>query len=212
MASVLTQNNPRARDNRAPAPEVKFDGSNYPWRMFFDNDQRIVDADTTAECLEYLIPDYTLFSDDDKKAARHQLALSVQSLARAAIISKITPEQAEELAGWEWAVLTYGEGDNTDPYGWGDGTGTLGKQDPEVADEWNAPYQLVLLDTSYAPYTDIVRPLSIEGDFKEVRNIIWLRPTGEEEFLRSISNIGYISFGRPSALNNVAEAARANVE
>ena len=36
MVSILTANNVAGRDNFAPAPELHDDGSNFEWRMFFN--------------------------------------------------------------------------------------------------------------------------------------------------------------------------------
>lgn len=200
MTAVLSTNNIHSRDNRAPAPAVHEDGSSYPWRMFFQNNQRIVDADTTAEVLDYLIPNYILMDIDEKRNARITLAQLVQVAARATILSRISPEEAESIADWEWDILSFDDEGKLDPFGWGDGTGTIGVQDAEVADQWNSTHPLVLIDTNYVPHTDIVPPLSSEGEYKEVKNIIWLRPAGEESLLRSLSRIGYITFGAPSAV------------
>lgn len=204
MVSVVSSNNRQSRDNRAPAPAVRSDGSNYPWRMFFDDGQRIVDADTTAEVLDYLITDYTLLDDEEKKQARIDLARSVQQLARATLLGNIDAEKAATLADWEWDVLNYGSEGATDPYGWGDGTGTLGTfdEDSESIDLWSSDIPLVLLDTTYIPYTEISTPLSSEGDFKDVKNIVWLRPTQELSLLRSLSRIGFITFGQPAPTYN----------
>jgi hypothetical protein len=210
MTAIPSANNPLARDNRAPAPAVHEDGTNYPWRMFYENNRRIVDADTTAEVLDFLIPGYLLLdTEEERLTARTNLARSVQQLGRATIAANITPDESEKITDWEWTILTYGEGDAQDPYGWGDGTGELGSQDEETLDWWTSVHPLVLLDTSYAPFTEIIKPLSGEGDYIEVNNLIWLRPSTELSLLRSLSRIGYITFGTPSAV--VAdEVARKN--
>jgi hypothetical protein len=210
MVAVVTSNNIYSRDNRAPAPAVhEDDGTNFPWRMFFDENQRIVDADTLAECLDYLIVGYSVLNDEEKAAAREELAGRVQQLARATIVSSITPEQAEKLADWEWNLLNFGDNNLQNPYGWGDGTGVIGEADEEKIDEWNSIHPLVLVDTKYKPFTEIFPPLSGEGDYEEVKNIIWLRPNDELGFLRSLSRIGYITFGAPSAVVAL-EVARKN--
>lgn len=200
MVAVLSSNNRFSRDNRAPAPALHADGSNFEWRMFFDNGQRIVDADTLPELLDYLIDGYSFRSSEEQKAARLDLARSVQALARMTIVGNLTPEESEKLADWEWALLQYGEGLDTDPFGWGDGSGVVGTVDLDGVDYWESSVPLVLLETSYAPFTEITSPLSGEGDFEEVSNIIWLRPQDEFEFLRSLSRIGFITFGKPSTV------------
>lgn len=200
MTAVLSTNNISSRDNRAPAPAVHDDGSSYPWRMFFQNNQRIVDADTTAEILDYLIPNYILMNVEEQRNSRVGLAESVQMFARATILAQVSPEEAENMADWEWEVLSYDNEENSDPYGWGDGTKAIGTENADEPDQWNNKRQLVLIDTHYAPYTEVIPPLSNEGDYKEVKNIIWLRPSGEESLLISLSRIGYITFGAPSAV------------
>lgn len=211
MTAVVTSNNPFARDNVAPPPVTREDGTNYPWRMFFDQGQRIADADTLEEMIELLIPGYLeLETREEKLAARVRLGAFVRQLARGAIISPIIPEDAENIEDWEWNVLVYGDDEQGDPFGWKDGTGTLGVQDEnsEESDVWSSKYPLVLLETSYAPFTDITPPLSSEGDFEYVKNIIWIRPSNEKDFLYSLSRIGFITFGTPSA--TIREDAKAH--
>ena len=135
------------------------------------------------------------------------------ALARASLIlAQLEPEQTDEMPDWEWSVLTYGEEEGSlDPFGWGTGwadgeEGTLGEKQENSIDVWSSTIPLVLVTTSYAPFTDIPKPLSTEGDFKYVKNIIWIRPETEKEFLRSLSHTGYIKFGSPQA------APRANAK
>lgn len=200
MTSVITSNNPFARDNVAPPPITREDGTNYPWRMFFDQGQRIADADTLDEMIDILIPGYLeLETREEKLAARIRLGAFVQQLARGAILSPITPEDAEEIEDWEWDVLVYGNDESRDPFGWKDGTGTLGEFDADGIDVWSSKYPLVLLETSYTPFTEITPPLSSEGDFEYVKNLIWIRPSNEKDFLYSLSRIGFITFGTPAA-------------
>lgn len=200
MTAIITANNVRSRDNVAPAPSLKDDGTNYIWRMFFENNRKVADADTVAELIDVLIPGYAgLVSAEDRLQARIVKAKEVQRLARATILANLTPEEAEKIADWEWDVLSFGSEDVNDPFGWGDGTGTLGKNDIDVIDFWSNDKPLVLLETSYKPFTDVASPMSHEGDYTFVSNIIWLRVQSQEDFLRSLSRIGYIAFGTPAA-------------
>ena len=207
MAAVITANNPAARDNVAPPPSLKEDGSNYQWRMFYDNGERIADADSTAELLEVLIPGYEELSDKAKFWSRVTLGRSVQNAARAVILANATQEELDTLQPWERALLEWDK--EEDPYGWYDGTiepkgiplfGTLEEDAiPETPDLWSAEFPLVLLDASYAPTTVVPSPLSSYGDRKFVKNIIWIDVLGEQEFLDSLSRIGFIVFGKPAA-------------
>lgn len=202
MVYVVTSNTIAGRDNRAPAPALRADGTAFDWRMFFDNNQRIVDADTTEELLGFLIPNYSAMTKEEKQDSRVELARGVQQLARATILSELSDDKVESLQDWEINVLSYGNDEHSDPFGWGDGSGQFGVLNDEVPDEWNSDVPLVLLDINYAPYTEVPTPLSGFGDFIEVPNLIWLRPTGELEFLRSLSRIGFITFGTPRPTMN----------
>lgn len=197
----LSVNNTAGRDNRPPAPALKETGENYEFRMFYDQDARIIDADYPAECLAQLIPGYLDLPEDLQFTARKDLARTVQLMARATLLAAVDPDTIEE---WEWAVLTYENSadDNTDPYGWGNGDNAIGTEDLEVADVWSSKTPLVLIETNYVPYTNIRRPLSSEGDYKFVSNIIWLSPKSEIEFLQSLSRIGFVAFGSPRSDRN----------
>lgn len=189
--TVITGNLLAARDNRAPEPSVKADGSGYTWRMFYDSNRYIADMDTTSEALEVLITGYEALTDEEKLTARIQLAENVQISAKVSIASNLTAEQYETMQDWQWEVLL-SEGD---PSGWGAGDQEV--DDEDSLDIWASTVPLVLLTTSYKPHTNIARPLSSEGDYEEVKNLIWLRPEHELDFLRSLSRIGYITFGKP---------------
>lgn len=203
MTVILTANRPYGRDNSAPPPALRLDGTNFPWRMFFEDNSRIADADTPAEMLDLLKPGYLDAGDETEKLElRTELARSVQALARAVSLANISKENLEKMKEWEWNVLNFGGGDSgapMDPYGWGDGTGELGVANPDVVDFWSSDVPLILVETSYQPYTDIHRPISHLGDYyKSLPNMIWLRPQDELTLLRSLSQIGYITFGTPS--------------
>lgn len=204
MTFVLTANLPFARDNVAPAPALHEDGSNFEFRMFFEDGSRIADADTPAELINLLSPGYSNVKDENLKSdMRVSLARSVQSLARAVTLSNLSDEDTEAMQDWEWEVLNFGNGgvdDAQDPFGWGDGTGTLGELNLDVVDFWSSKTPLILLETSYAPFTEIPRPISSLGDYyHSLPNMIWLRPQTELSLLRSLSEIGYITFGNPSS-------------
>lgn len=194
MSIIITPNQVASRDNRAPAPATKPDGSGFQWRMFYQSNSMIADVDSTADALEVLSSGYASLSTEEKLEDRIRLAQTVQINARSIIASRISQKTASELKDWEWDVLLY----QGDPYGWGNGTGKLGEQDDESLDIWSSDIPLVLVSTSYAPHTNIIKPISIEGDYKEVKNLIWLRPEHELEFLQTLSRIGYITFGRPA--------------
>lgn len=198
MTSILTANNRAGRDNVAPAPELHEDGSSFQWRMFFNSNAEIVDADTTGECLSYLIENYLSYSPEDRLDLRKDLARGVQQMARSVIAAAVQPGEVER---WEWDLLVWGDENSQDPYGWGDGSSTPGEEyDPEIIDIWGNKHPLVLVTTNYAPFTDVARPMSTEGDYEFVKNIIWIDPSEELRFLQSLSRIGYITFGEPRVI------------
>lgn len=203
MSAVITANNRASRDTRAPAPATHEDGSNYRWRMFYDEGRTIADADSMSELIELLLPDYAfLETTEERFGARIAIAQGVQMQVRAQILAELTAEQVAELADWEKAVLEW-TGDGTmDPYGWGDGSGTLGVVNEGknwTPDVWSSDVPLVLLSTSYDGETGIPAPMSVHGDFKNVPNILWLRPESERSLLESLSRAGVIAFGEPEA-------------
>lgn len=198
MSVVITANKLDTRDNLVPTPATKPDGSGYPWRMFYNGNQLIADMDTTGEALEVLLPGYLAGTDQQRFSDRVQLAETVQALAKATILADLSDEDTEKLSSWEKEVLFF----SGDPYGWGSGETPVGSaQDDDNFDLWSQDIPLVLVSTSYAPHTEILKPVSIEGDYEEVKNIIWLRPENELSLLNSLSRIGYITFGVPQYMS-----------
>lgn len=207
MAAVITPNNRASRDTRAPAPATHEDGSNYNWRMFYDSGRTIADADSMAELIELLLPAYGYMqTNEERLGARIAIAQGVQIQTRAGILADLTEEQEAGLADWEKAVLSWSGDGTLDPYGWGDGSGELGvkKEGADwVPDVWSSDIPLVLLSTSYDGDTGIQRPLSSHGDYREVPNLIWLRPESERSLLESLNRVGFIVFGEPEAVLKV---------
>lgn len=209
MTAVLTANNRAARDNFAPPPALKEDGSNYAFRMAFDNGARFADADTTEELLEVLAPGYLELDEEGRMVARIGLAKNVQLLARGSLLANLSQDELDALEDWELNLLAWDEPE--DPHGWGDGS-RLPTSDPTVEadtlDVWKSKHPLVLLDISYTPFTEVPRPVSVFGDYAdEVPNLVWLRPVDELTFLRSLSRIGYIKFGNPGPVEHIPSRA-----
>jgi hypothetical protein len=197
MTAIISANRLATRDNRPPAPVSRDDGTAYPWRMFYDNNRLVADFDNPEDALEILSPGYISLTPEERLVDRIQLAQNVRVNARAVILTNLSEKTVDSLQPWEKDVLFVDD----DPFGWGVGHGTLGEHDPESeqADIWSSSAPLVLLTTSYQPSTEIPRPMSSEGDYENVSNIIWLRPEYELDFLRSLSQIGFIAFGAPQA-------------
>lgn len=203
MSAVITANNRASRDTRAPAPATKEDGSNYKWRMFYDDGRTIADADYLSDLIETLFPDYGFLETNEQRlGARIALAKGVQMQVRSQIIANLNADDVEKLADWEKAVLEWNGDGTLDPYGWGTGDGELGVAktgNDWVPDVWSSDIPLVLISTSYDGDTGISHPISIHGDFNEVPNILWLRPETEYALMKSLSRAGYITFGEPDS-------------
>jgi hypothetical protein len=200
MSAVITANARLARDNVAPPPSVKEDGSGYTWRMFFDQNRRIADADELSDLLEVLMPGYSaLETEDERYGERFHLAKAIQIQGRGVILSRLDDEFLEGLEQWERDLLMWDE--ITDPSGWGKVTVDDSGEEIIAPDVWSQDHPLILIDTFYAPFSTITRPISSDGDFVNTprKNIIWLCPSSELDFLKSLSRINYIAFGRPRA-------------
>lgn len=201
MVAIITANNRASRDSVAPPPSLKDDGTPYAWRMFFENNRIIADSDNLDELIELLLPGYVSLTDEPTRLeARSYIAHNVQIQGKANILADLTQEQINDLKEWEINVLEWAseDGIKSDPYGWGDGTGTLGETNNEALDIWTADVPLLLVDTSYAPYTDVPAPLSKYGDYIDnVANLYWIRAASEETLLRTLSKLGFITFGKP---------------
>lgn len=195
MTAILTANNRAGRDNAAPAPSLKLDGTNYQWCMFFEGNSQIAEADTLGELLEVFIPNYTTKDETSKLAARIIHARGVQLQLRSNVIASLTDEEEAALTSVERNVLYYEDGD---PSGWGERV-ALEDGTTEVVDLWTSDIPLILLDTNYAPFPGKpARPLSAYGDHDIVPNIVYLRPSEEFAYLQSLHLVGAIALGTPA--------------
>lgn len=204
MAAIITSNAPAGRDNSAPAPALREDGSNYAWRMFYDGLQRIADADTLAELIDVLHPSaryLELGSPEDKLLARLELGQRVQGELRTMIASRLLNEGIEAQE-WEREILLF---DNGDPYGWEQGEGEINAvqpfalvaDTPQQLDKWSHELPLVILDVTHAPYTNVQEPYSSYGHARYVPNIIRIEVASEASLMETLNRVGFITLGRP---------------
>lgn len=179
--SVEVIRNSRAGDE-APVSPLHGDGSRYPYAMHFDGAKYVGFADTPAELLGLLIPDYETLDPQEAQIARIRLAIGAQVSVQARINAEADPAALAALSDAEREVLNGPRFEQ--PHGWGDADG--------MGDVWDSEIPLVLVDTGYAPYTDLDKPISGIADVLNPPNIIWLRPVDEWEFLESLANAGFI--------------------
>lgn len=174
--------NSRGNDEPPQSP-LHEDGTRYPFAMQFDGGKFIGYADTPAELLGMLIEGYEDLEHAEQQTARIRLAVKVQVAVQAVVNSSADPAVWDALSGTEKDVLNGPRFEQ--PHGWAE-------PDDEMGDVWDSEIPLVLVETGYAPYTDIDRPISGIADVLNPPNIVWLRPVDEMEFLTSIADAEYV--------------------
>lgn len=187
MTSVVIRNSREGEE--APVPPVHDDGTRYPYAMHFDGRKFIGFADTPADMLALLIEGYEDLEPQQAVEARIRLAVVAQVAVQAQI-------NADAMSGGSWEALSQTEKDILtsprfeQPHGWGD--------PEEMGDVWDADVPLVLVETGYAPYGEVDKPISGIADVQNPDNMYWLRPVYEWEFLESLARTGFISIAEAS--------------
>lgn len=167
---------------KPPAPALKSDNSLFKFRMHFNGFSKIAFADNYIDLCEALMPGYTALAEDERLSARLAILLDVQVHLRSNILVTVV-QKKHDLKEWEYAVLA---SEDRAPHGWsGD--------NEESVDFWSASVPLVLLDADYAPYADVLPPVSSIADVENPPNIIWLRCSSEEAFINSLERAGVIA-------------------
>lgn len=180
MSAVVIQNS-RAGADGPPESPVHDDGTRYPYSMRFDGGDSLAFGDTPVELLSLLIHDYDSMEPAEQQVARIKFAIRVQTTSQARLNHEVDGAY-DTLTATELDVLNGPRFEQ--PHGWGTG---------EMGDVWEPEHvPLVLVETGYAPYTDIDKPISAIADVENPPNIIWLRPVEEWEFLVSLANVGFI--------------------
>jgi hypothetical protein len=180
VSAVIVRN---SREGEAPAdPPRHDDGALYPYAMFYDGLKYIAYADDLVDLLETLSPGYQEKSEGEQLQARIRLAIDAQVGVQANINANIDPEKWNALSEEDRAVLT----------------GPRYEQ-PRV-DFWDPEVPLVVVESGYAPYTDIDQPISGIADVQNPPNMIWLRPIDEWDLLTSLHDAGFITLHQATDL------------
>lgn len=184
MATITFQNS-RSADEPVEIP-LREDGERFPFLMYWAGMERVTLADTVGELLAALIEGYQdLATAQERLVARIQHALHVQVTVQAEINAETEPEVWNALSEVERSVLSGTREPGRQPHGWA--------ADPDgEGDVWEASVPLVLVETGYAPHTDIPVPLSHEGDVADPSNLLWLRTIEEWDYLVSLHHCGYL--------------------
>lgn len=190
--TVYTHNNIQTRNEKAPDAQLKADGTNYKYRMFFDNGAKIIDSDSLTDIIHSLIRGYNSMTEAEQLTARRNHMRGQQFNF---IVNRMADNSMNmNLKEWEKSVLSP---ETLPVYGWGDGTSKLYTQNPELIDFWSADEILLLIESDYLPHGKLNRPLSSYGDYKIIENIHYLRTENEFEFLESLTSLEVIHFGYP---------------
>lgn len=151
---------------------LKEDGNGYRYCMYFNGDADAAFADTYLELIEMLLPGYSSLEEEDQDVARIQFAQTAAASVQAMILAELEEDQ---VTPEEYEILS------------------VSRQlpQPEVR-FWKTDVPLVVVETSYTPYTEVPPPSSALGSTRDVPNIWWIRPTEEEDFLISLHEVGII--------------------
>jgi hypothetical protein len=171
MAFVITRNNPAVDEGMIPP--LREDGRGYRYCMYFNGDAEAAFADSHEELLSVLVPGYVQMEEMDADVARIRLAQVVAAQIQAEVLAEVDPATVSEQ---EWAILN----------------APRSLKQPEVG-LWRSEVPLVVVETAYAPYTDVQPPVSgLSDGIDDAPNLWWIRPTEDEDFLFSLHEVGYI--------------------
>jgi hypothetical protein len=162
---------PTSVDRRAassPAAVPGEDTAPYRFEMVHAAGTRRTRADELAELVSALIPGYPAGDPVAAAAARIGHATHAQVTVQAAI----NLEFGLGCCSPEQRALLCG-----------------GRAVPPAPALWTAPVPLVLVDCFYAPVGFVPRPLAAAPG-----EILWLRPSTEPDYLRSLAALGVIAF------------------
>lgn len=144
-------------------------GNQYSFCMFFNNENEVAFADTYPELLEALIPNYLTQDENNQEYLRIKLAQQAAAEIQAEILYSI---DLKELTPKEKQILTHPKHLHQIPIEW-----------------WTSEIPVVVVETAYQPYTDVIKPASSH----ETEDNIWrINPLDEEQFLINLNEIGFI--------------------
>lgn len=197
MVATIIPNNKLTRDAKVPFTTLNENGEPVKWRMFYEGNSLIADADTLEDLIAVFIDGYLEKTEDERRAARFFYMTEVQQEERIFIAATLTPEDLETMTPLEQSLLE------------DEATRNIDFADDDNIFIWKHKQPLLLIDVYYPPYVPTaVKPLSHEGDYKEVSNIIWLNTQTEEGFLNSLMRLQRITYGHPRSEPRIPAAIR----
>jgi hypothetical protein len=172
MSYEIVKNIYQNADDSLLAP-VKEDGKGYRYAMYYNGFTDAIFADTHEDLLSILLTGYTSCDESEKMDSRIRLAQNVASQLQAEILTEV---EEGTLSEEELSILNFPRG-----------------LPQPVVSFWKNDVPLIVVDTSYAPYTDVLQPTSaLSKGTMDAENLWWIRPVEEEDFLVSLHEVGYI--------------------
>lgn len=197
MTLVTTANS--LAGEKAPSVPFKEDGEHYEYILYHDGDRYISYSDDLDELYNLLIPGYGEMDEEARLDERLKLAIRIQKQFQTNVYLNLSDEERSNLEEWELDAIR-GEYDNDEkPYMvtgfWKErlpeGTDPDEVPESERVDVWTSEIPLVIIDAAYAPWSEVPLPLGKQDG----SNLLILKPTDELEFLFSLTDTGWITFG-----------------
>lgn len=158
--------------------------------MYLNNFTDVAFADEQADLIEILIPGYSAMSEEDQAFYRIRLAQSAAAQIQAEVLASMTIDDQPD--GSYLGTLEDGTQLRIAPEQWATLVAPRSLAQPR-ADWWTCPVPLVVVETSYEPFTTVPRPASgLSDGTAHADNLWWVRPAEDEDFLLSLHEIGYI--------------------
>lgn len=159
-----------------PTPVNPDTGEAYVYCLVLPNGEDYLFADSITELMDGIIPGYDTMEPVDAAEARILAAGHAAAWLQAAAISTLTADEFDALDEADILTLL---------------APRLGP-DAAQADWWRPNIPLYVVDTSYDPYTQLLRPASPTDGTLEGSTIRWIRPGEEEDFIMSLHEAGFV--------------------
>lgn len=159
-----------------PTPINPDTRESYRYCLVLPSNEEMMFADTMPDLVDGLIPGYQRMNVDEAAEARILYAGHAAAWLQARVIATLTDEEIAALDPADILTLL---------------APRLGPDAPQ-ADWWRLDIPLYVVETSYQPYTDLLRPASDKDGRKDLDTIVWIRPVETEDFLQSMHEAGFI--------------------
>jgi hypothetical protein len=148
-------------------------GRPYELGMVMPNGEDFCYADSVRDLICALIPGYEQTKEDNERAYLRIVFADMAAVMRQSEI--LAQLQGSEVTESEWATLV------------------APKTGPESvrAPWWRCEVPLLVVTTSYIPFTDRERPASVHDGVRG-KNLWWIDPSDEETLITTLHEVGYV--------------------